>query len=220
MLLLVGASLYFTLKPSDLLAYWIKQHDLPTDSKVEDRVSELQQTNNAGDMLAAAALLRTTHQQAKYDPDYCEISYPMGDIPADRGSNADLIVRAFRSQDIDLQQLIHEDMLADFRAYPQLWGSRAADSNIDHRRLPNIQRFFERQNADLKEISRDAEDYEFGDLVSWRLPYGDTHMGIVVPGPGERGDEKWIVHNMGDGAEWQDVLFEYQITGHYRFFTK
>ena len=84
----------------------------------------------------------------QYDPAYVRISYPMGDIPIERGVCTDVVIRALRHQGIDLQQLVHEDMRKNFHLYPNLqkWGLKRPDTNIDHRRVFNLQRYFERQN--------------------------------------------------------------------------
>ena len=45
-----------------------------------------------------------------YDPAYFSVPYPGGDMPADRGVCTDVVIRALRTQGLDLQQAIHEDM--------------------------------------------------------------------------------------------------------------
>ena len=130
------------------------------------------------------------------------------------------MIRSYRALGIDLQQLVHEDMVKNFRIYPQLWDLKETDTNIDHRRVPNLQRFFSRFGEEIPlvdEAEQKADDFTYGDVLAWRLPHGATHIGIVVPGPGDRRDEKWIVHNIGSGPKWDDKLLEYQLIGHYRF---
>ena len=165
--------------------------------------------------LVEAARERTRHREI-YDGSYRAIGYPMGDVPSDRGVCTDLIVRAYRVLGIDLQVLVHEDMLASFDEYPPLWGLRRPDSNIDHRRVPNLQRFFERAGAGVR-VTRSPQDYMAGDLVTWMLPGNLPHIGIVsdqrVPGAGH----SKIIHNIGAGPVEDDILFAYPITGHYRF---
>jgi uncharacterized protein YijF (DUF1287 family) len=158
-----------------------------------------------------------------HDTAYYEISYPGGDIPptADgkwKGKAEDLIIRSYRNLGIDLQELVHEDMAANFSVYPQLWSLREPDRNIDHRRIQNLQRFFKHQGSELKLAAvRNVADYKPGDVVVWMLAQGELHSGIVVPGPGERRGEAWIVHDIGSGPKWENVLTDYQIHGHYRF---
>ena len=147
------------------------------------------------------------------------IGYPNGDVPANFGNNADMLVRAYRSLDIDLQQLVHEDMKRYFYAYPQLWNNNRPDSDIDHRRVQNLERFFKRNGKTL-EITNHAEDYSHGDIIIWRKPSGKSHIGIIVPSLEGNNDEKWIVHNTSNtstGPEWNDELFDYTIVGHYSF---
>ena len=154
-----------------------------------------------------------------YDPAYVRLAYPGGDVPTDRGVCSDVVVRAFRNgAKIDLQQRLHEDMRANFARYPALWGLRKPDTNIDHRRVPNLRRYFERQGKSLPVTTR-AADYRPGDLVSWTLPNGLAHIGVVsgrrsVADPGRL----LVVHNIGAGAKEEDVLFAWTQTGHYRWF--
>ena len=181
-------------------------------------ISALEDTNKFGSGLAAAAL---THSgdDVSYDPSYYKIAYPNGDVPTGKGVAADVIVRCYRRMGIDLQVQVHEDMMADFRLYPQLWDAAAPDANIDHRRVANLQRFFERKGETLVP-SRNARDYRPGDIVVWSLANADSHIGIVVPGPGNRAGETWVVHNMGAGVKWENILFDYPIERHFRYPSK
>lgn len=189
-----------------------------TELKVEQAVAWLAIGDDFGDQLAAVALERT-HKEVEYDPAYYKISYPGGDIPQGKGTNTDVIIRSYRALGIDLQKLVHEDMKANFRIYPQLWEAKGADPNIDHRRIENLQRFFSRHGTEIDVATNNVnmQDFNWGDLVVWRLPDGSTHIGIVVPGPDDRRDEMWIVHNSGDGPKWEDVLLDNQVIGHYTF---
>lgn len=163
--------------------------------------------------VAAAALGRTA-ATVRYDPKYVAIDYPGGDVPADTGVCTDVVVRTLRAVGIDLQKEVHEDMRANFSAYPNHWGARRPDRNIDHRRVPNLQRYFERQGASLP-VGEDAGDYQPGDLVAWDLTgKGLWHIGVVVAHP-QRGG-RWIVHNIGAGPVLQDCLFDWKVIGHYR----
>ncbi len=184
-------------------------------SNVTAAVEALSQSGGIGDRLAAAALKRT---QAKvtYDSAYYKIDFPGGDIPEDRGKDVDIVIRSYRAIGIDLQQILHEDIAAHFLSYPQLYGNKAPDVNIDHRRIPNLQRFFTRMGESLP-VTTQAEDYAVGDLVVWRLVDGAPHIGVVVPGPGNRKNEKWVVRNIGSGPRWEDCLFDYSLIGHYRY---
>lgn len=165
--------------------------------------------------LVEAARART-RQREIYDGSYRVIAYPMGDVPNDRGVCTDLVIRAYRSLQVDLQVLVHEDMQRDFSAYPPFWGLRKPDRNIDHRRVPNLQKFFERAGARLA-VTRIPEDYAEGDLVTWMLPGNLPHIGIVSNQTVAGSRRPKIIHNIGAGPVEDDILFTYPITGHYRF---
>ena len=150
-----------------------------------------------------------------YDPAYVRIDYPGGDVPLERGVCTDVVVRAFRAAGLDLQVLVHEDMKRSFSAYPRNWGLRRPDTNIDHRRVPNLATFFKRRGRAVP-VTRRGADYKPGDLVTWRLSSGVPHIGIVSDV--RRGDRYLMVHNIGSGAQIEDVLFAYEVTGHYRWF--
>lgn len=175
------------------------------------------QADNFTDRLVAAALERTRHS-VSYRPAYVDIPYPGGDVPAHTGVCTDVIVRSYRALDIDLQRRVHEDMRSNFNAYPskRIWGLNGPDPNIDHRRVPNLQVFFERQGKSLP-ISDDGKDYQLGDLVTWRLDNNRPHIGIVTDKLSDDGQRPMVVHNIGRGPQLEDMLFRYQITGRYRY---
>ncbi|MEG2805930.1 DUF1287 domain-containing protein [Stenotrophomonas sp.] len=154
-------------------------------------------------------------QTVRYDPAYAVLAYPGGDVPLDRGVCTDVIVRALRTQGLDLQQRIHEDMRGDFSAYPALWGLSRPDRNIDHRRVPNLMRWFERQGWQQPASTQPA-DYAAGDIVAWKLNgSGLLHVGIVS----DRrlaDDTPLILHNIARGTREENLLFAHPIIGHYR----
>ena len=152
-----------------------------------------------------------------YDPSYQQIAYPMGDVPMERGVCSDVVIRAFRAAGIDLQQELHRDMKRHFAAYPKNWGLAKPDSNIDHRRVPNLATWFKRQGYHLP-ISQDAAAYQPGDVVTWILSGGQPHIGIVSDRRSDDGARPLVIHNIGWGAREDDALFEYRITGHFRAF--
>jgi len=152
-----------------------------------------------------------------YDPAYVQLAYPGGDPPPDRGVCSDVVVRAFRRAGIDLQKEVHEDMARHFAAYPKLWHMRAPDSNIDHRRVPNLMTYFMRMGKSLP-ITKKAEDYAPGDVVAWDLGNGLLHLGVVTDTRAADTGDYEIVHNIGAGARLDDVLFSWTIIGHYRYF--
>ncbi len=168
------------------------------------------------DRLSDAAVERTSHA-VRYDPTYFVIAYPNGDVPSEVGVCTDEVIRSYRAVGVDLQQLVHEDMDSNFALYPHKWGLKKPDTNIDHRRVPNLMAFFERQGA-AQPVTENARDYKPGDVVTWDLGGGLTHIGIVVAVPSESDEGRLqIVHNIGAGPKMEDVLFNWTITGHYRF---
>ena len=156
-------------------------------------------------------------QTIYYDGAYKKLSYPGGDVAFERGVCTDVVVRAFRNAGIDLQVLVHEDMKAAFNSYPKNWGLKRPDPNIDHRRVPNLMKFFKRKGKS-KTITRKGSDYLPGDIVAWRLPNGLPHIGLVSDKKTTAGNRFRIVHNIGAGTQLEDVLFEFEIIGHYRWF--
>jgi uncharacterized protein YijF (DUF1287 family) len=168
--------------------------------------------------LVAAAIERT-HHPARYVSAYVRIPYPDGDVPADTGVCTDEIVRSYRAVGVDLQKEVHEDMAQNFAAYPnkRRWLLVHPDSNIDHRRVPNLMVFFQRKGESLPITAKPA-DYAPGDLVTWDLGGGVPHIGIVVDQKSRWSGRYMIVHNIGEGPKMEDVLFNWKITGHYRYF--
>ncbi len=173
-------------------------------------------TPRADRFLRSAAALENGGVQ--FVPAYRRIAYPMGDVPSNQGVCADVVVRAYRGIGIDLQRLLHEDMRRAFAAYPRTWGLKAPDANIDHRRVLNLRVFFARHGRTLK-ITGDPKDYRPGDLVTWNLdPHGSTrHIGIVMPKRSADGKRPLILNNLGQGQIYEDILFAFKITGHYRY---
>ena len=159
--------------------------------------------------------IEQTQYTFNYDPTYTKLDYPGGDVPRDRGVCADVIVRAFRSAGIDLQKEIHEDMAKHFSAYPNKWGARKPDSNIDHRRVPNLMTFFERSGKSVP-ISKNIADYLPGDVVAWELDNHLLHIGLVTDAIARGASNYLAVHNIGEGAKVEDVVMAWKIIGHYR----
>ncbi len=170
-----------------------------------------------GAALAAAAAAQIG-KTLRYDPAYVRLPYPGGDVPLDRGVCTDVVVRAFRAVGLDLQRLVHEDMRGAFSAYPRLWGLQRPDPNIDHRRVPNLMIYFARQGWSLP-LARDAARFRPGDVVAWRLDSGLLHIGIVGARRSPDGARPLVVHNIGAGAQEEDMVFRYTLIGHYRIGT-
>ena len=182
--------------------------------------SQLSESNQQAflEQLSTAAIERT-HHVVRYDPKYVRIPYPEGDVPADTGVCSDEVIRAYRALGIDLQKEVHEDIAANFSAYPNhmRWMLFHPDPNIDHRRVPNLMVFFSRKGTSLP-ISKRREDYEPGELITWDLGGGVPHIGIVVDRKAAQSGRYLVVHNIGAGPRMEDVLFSWKITGHYRYF--
>lgn len=164
------------------------------------------------------AAISIIDSEVVYTPDYVKLKYPNGDVPAKTGVCTDVIIRAYRKLNIDLQKEVHEDMKANFKLYPNLekWGLKTTDKNIDHRRVPNLEVFFGRKGTTLS-ISQNAGDYKTGEIVTWMINDKLPHIGIVTHLKSEDGKRNLIVHNVGSGQVLEDCLFSYTIVGHFQY---
>lgn len=154
-----------------------------------------------------------------YDPAYVGLKYPGGDVPIERGVCTDVVIRALRDAiSRDLQKLIHEDMKIAFAQYPDIWGLKRPDRNIDHRRVPNLKTYFERHGYSVA-VTQKAEDYLPGDLVTCTVGRNLAHIMVVSDRTSHKG-VPLVIHNIGSGAKEEDRLFEFPMTGHYRVSTK
>ena len=177
-------------------------------------VSKAEPSNNFGTNLAKAG---TSIEDASivYDPAYVRIPYPNGDVPAKTGVCTDVIIRAYRKMGIDLQKEVHEDIKHNPSKYPNI---KKPDSNIDHRRVPNLARFFTRHGTSLSTEIK-PQNYLPGDIVWWKLggPKGLNHIGLVVEKRSKEGSRPLVIHNIGGGQVIEDILFSHHIQGHYRY---
>ncbi|GEC77484.1 DUF1287 domain-containing protein [Flavobacterium aquatile] len=164
---------------------------------------------------AAISIIDETIQ---YDPSYIGIKYPNGDVPKNKGVCTDVVIRAYRKLGIDLQKEVHEDLKANFSLYPNLkkWGLKKPDTNIDHRRVPNLEVFFTRKGKKL-EVSNNANDYKTGEIVTWMINGKLPHIGIVTHKKSADGKRPLLVHNVGGGQVLEDCLFSYEIVGHFSY---
>lgn len=178
----------------------------------------VKRTTNTFEEKLSEAAISIIDPSIDYDPAYFSIKYPNGDIPENKGVCTDVIIRCYRKLNIDLQKEVHEDMAANFSEYPNLkkWGMTKTDTNIDHRRVPNLEVFFERKGIKLP-VSEDAKDYKTGEIVTWMINEKLPHIGIITNKKSEDGKRNLIVHNVGDGQVLEDCLFEYKIVGHYSY---
>ncbi|AGC75176.1 hypothetical protein LX97_02446 [Nonlabens dokdonensis] len=164
----------------------------------------------------ATAAEELTKDKVVYNGTYFKIPYPNGDVPKPYGVCTDLVIRTYRKLGIDLQKEVHEDMKAHFSEYPKNWGLKKTDTNIDHRRVPNLRTFFSRNGESLT-VSQNAVEYLPGDIVSWKLGNGLTHIGMVSKTKSKDKKRYLMVHNIGAGQVFEDCLFSFKITGHYRY---
>ena len=179
-------------------------------------VSGIQSTNS--EILSSSIASEARSQIGKttsYDPSYVGLSYPRGDVPLEKGVCTDVVIRALRGAvNLDLQKLVHEDMKVEFSAYPNIWGLKKPDPNIDHRRVPNLKTYFNRRGFSLP-VTRRAEDYLAGDLVTCTVGRNLAHIMVVSDKKATDG-LPFVIHNIGSGTKEEDRLFEFPITGHYR----
>ncbi|RKS01760.1 DUF1287 domain-containing protein [Flavobacterium sp. 102] len=183
------------------------------NNDINDRVIEAK-PNSFEEKLAVAAI-SIIDPNIIYTPTYVAIKYPNGDVPAKTGVCTDVVIRAYRKLGIDLQKEVHEDMKANFSKYPTKWGLKKTDTNIDHRRVPNLETFFTRKGKKLA-ISQNPDDYKTGEMVTWMINGKLPHIGIITNKKSPDGNPM-IVHNVGGGQVLEDCLFSYEIVGHYKY---
>ena len=183
----------------------------------KQEISSIENPNSFAEKLSNAAI-QIIDKDVVYTPDYVKLKYPNGDVPAKTGVCTDLIIRAYRKLNIDLQKEVHEDMVANFTKYPNLkkWGLKTTDKNIDHRRVPNLEVFFGRKGKTLS-ITQNANDYKTGEIVTWMIHDKLPHIGIITHLKSEDGKRNLIVHNVGGGQVLEDCLFSYTIVGHFQY---
>ncbi len=170
-----------------------------------------------GMKLEQAALARI-NPSIRYDARYVPIGFPWGDVDETTGVCTDVVIRSYRKLGIDLQELVHEDMKRAFRAYPsqRIYGLKKADPNIDHRRVVNLEAFFERTGAAVP-IGTKPDDFVPGDVLTWRLSGNEPHIGIVVSDRDPRTGMPLVVHNLGAGVRKEDLITLSPPVGHFRF---
>lgn len=185
--------------------------------KKQDEVYLIENPTNFYQKLSNAAI-SIIDPEVVYTPDYVGIKYPNGDVPAKTGVCTDVIIRAYRKLGVDLQKEVHEEMKVNFSKYHNLkkWGLKTTDKNIDHRRVPNLEVFFERKGEKLN-ISENASDYKTGEIVSWMINGKLPHIGIITHLKSKDGKRPMIVHNIGGGQVLEDCLFNFEIVGHFRY---
>lgn len=183
----------------------------------KQEISSIENPKSFAEKLSNAAI-QIIDKDVVYTPDYVKLKYPNGDVPAKTGVCTDVIIRAYRKLNIDLQKEVHEDMMANFTKYPNLkkWGLKTTDKNIDHRRVPNLEVFFGRKGKTLS-ITQKANDYKTGEIVTWMINDKLPHIGIITHLKSKDGKRNLIVHNVGGGQVLEDCLFSYTIVGHFSY---
>jgi len=184
---------------------------------LNQEIKPIDKPNSFAEKLSNAAI-SIIDKNVIYTPDYVKLKYPNGDVPAKTGVCTDVIIRAYRKLNIDLQKEVHENMVANFTKYPNLekWGLKTTDKNIDHRRVPNLEIYFGRKGKTLP-ITQNANDYKTGEIVTWMINDKLPHIGIVTHLKSEDGKRNLIVHNVGGGQVLEDCLFSYTIVGHFQY---
>ncbi len=198
----------------------LKVNSEKTTRTISHAISKVMPNIGITETTPAPPLVKSARKQigvtVRYDPAYVKLDFPMGDIPMDRGVCTDVIVRAYRGQGKDLQVLVNADMKKAWNKYPKIWGLKRPDKNIDHRRVPNLQVFFKRHGKSLK-VTNNPADYKAGDIVTWTVGQNLPHIGIVSNRRKKDSGTPLIIHNIGLGTQENDMLFDYKITGHYRY---
>lgn len=198
-----------------------KKQETLSDSTIliseKQKIYSIENPNSFAEKLSNAAI-QIIDKDVVYTPDYVKLKYPNGDVPAKTGVCTDVIIRAYRKLNIDLQKEVHEDMVANFTKYPNLkkWGLKTTDKNIDHRRVPNLEVFFGRKGKTLS-ITQNANDYKTGEIVTWMINDKLPHIGIITHLKSKDGKRNLIVHNDGNGQVLEDCLFSYTIVGHFSY---
>ena len=191
---------------------------LLTFSTYGQKENELKTLVNSFESKLSSAAISIIDATVQYDPTYLPIAYPNGDVPKNKGVCTDVVIRSYRKLGIDLQKEVHEDMIKNFALYPNIkkWGLHKTDTNIDHRRVPNLEIFFARKGKKLP-VTNDANDFKMGELVTWIIGNKYPHIGIVTNKKSSDGKRLMIVHNVGNGQVLEDCLFDWKIVGHFKY---
>lgn len=198
-----------------------KKQETLSDSTIliseKQEIYSIENPNSFAEKLSNAAI-SIIDKEVIYTPNYVKLKYPNGDVPSKTGVCTDVIIRAYRKLNIDLQKEVHEDMVANFTKYSNLkkWGLKTTDKNIDHRRVPNLEVFFGRKGKTLS-ITQNANNYKTGEIVTWMINNKLPHIGIITHLKSKDGKRNLIVHNVGGGQVLEDCLFSYKLVGHFSY---
>ncbi|MBX3016657.1 MAG: DUF1287 domain-containing protein [Bdellovibrionaceae bacterium] len=210
-LVLSGAAVFYLsyLSPRALRSQWVEQFVRHYQSNLAPRRMKAADCDR---LLARARLM--VESEIRYVADYVEIPFPEGDVAPDTGVCADVVVRSFREIGIDLQERVNRELKRDFASSPQIWGLEGPDTNIDHRRVPNLMWYFTREWS-RRPLSEDNQDYRRCDVVAWDLGGGVTHIGIVS-GVDANGETQ-LIHHLAEHPQEQAVLRRWRIIGHFAY---
>ena len=164
------------------------------------------------DIVMTHAVWQTT-QDVTYDGSYRKIQYPMGDVPSNIGVCTDVIIRAFRAVNIDLQVLVHESVKENHKYYypnPTKGYGMRPDANIDHRRVRILKKFLKLHYPDTELSYNDS--YLPGDLIFW----DNWHVGILIDKKVPGTDRYYCVHNIGIGPVIEDIYYDQFLLKHFR----
>jgi len=118
--------------------------------------------------------------------------YPNGDVNPKEGICADLVVRALRNAGIDLQELVHLDIISNKKSY----GVGTPDKYIDQRRVWILKTYFRRNWQSLPVSLDNLSDWKPGDIVIWDIG-SKKHLHIGIIGKKKRRNGfPYVIHNM------------------------
>jgi len=192
---------------------------VPLLSRNQDALAQAALSPETGNW--AGQLIRAAESQigvtVRYDGRYRRIAFPGGDIDRAIGVCSDVVIRAYRDAfGFDLQEAVNRDMKKAFSTYPKAWGLSRPDSNIDHRRVLNLEHYFLRREAD-RPLPEDPSGYRPGDLVTQRVGSNLPHIAIVAERMSADGKRPMVVHNIGAGTRMEDTLDVFPAIYRFRF---
>ena len=141
-----------------------------------------------------------------YDPSYVKITYPLGDIPIIKGVCSDVIIRSFRTLDIDLQKNVSQSISKHHATYKKYLTNGHKDTNIDHRRVKVLATYFTLQGWEKKTTA-----YKAGDILVFDLGRGIWHIAIMSDRLCEDKKHHLMIHNICCGVKEEDIIMQFPI---------
>lgn len=162
-----------------------------------------------------------------YDSSYRTIKYPMGDVPANVGVCTDAVIRVLRDCGIDLQEHVHNAIVADNEDNRgQRYHIKKPNTSIDHRRVWTLKKWFDEKVLYFNEatcgifmvrglptegLSRyDGGYFPGGTILIYEMWPGQGHIGIVVDS-----EKNLIFHQVGYGQVIDASMRAWKIVGAY-----